>query len=71
MSRQSEYVSLNRWVLSLDVNIVMKSDRLMFEGREFYSLGEVGQDVAPKKPGIPHLVGLLSIYVVGGVLNRI
>lgn len=43
----------------------------MFEGREFYSLGEVGQDVAPKKLSAPHLVCLLSIYVVGGVLNLI
>ena len=26
MTSQSEYASLNRWVLSLDLNVVMESD---------------------------------------------
>ena len=39
VTSQSEYASLNRWVLCLDLNVVMESDCLMCRGREFHSLG--------------------------------
>ena len=39
MTSQSEIASLNRWVLSLDLNVEMESDCLMCWGREFHSLG--------------------------------
>ena len=39
MTSQSEYASLNRWVLSLDLNVATESDCLICGGREFHSLG--------------------------------
>ena len=39
MTSQSEYASFSRWILSLDLNVVMESDCLMCGGREFHSLG--------------------------------
>ena len=39
MTSQSEYASLNRWVLSIDLNVAMESDSPMCGGREFHSLG--------------------------------
>ena len=39
MTRQNEYASLYRWVLSLDLNVAMEPDYLMCGGTEFHSLG--------------------------------
>ena len=34
---QNEFASLNRWVLSLDLNVAMESDCFMCGGGEFHS----------------------------------
>lgn len=47
MSSESELAWYNRWVFRLDYNVVRKFDSLFWEGTEFYSGGQIGQDVEP------------------------
>ena len=60
MTSQSEYASLNRWVLSLDLNVAMESDCLMcVGGREFHSLG-AEQQKAQATMALKRDVGMVS-----------
>ena len=59
MTSQSEYASLNRWVLSLDLNVSMESDCLMYGWREFHSLG--AKQLKSQAPMVlRHDVGMVS-----------